>query len=174
MKKVKFKVEITYVSDIPNDAICELSMKEHLEELLKAAAKKGELTPSGVSVGAVATNISIVSEEQDHNASIKYPMTNYQFDKANEEGWILAENEACQIQIQRSAEVAIFKNDTEAWQYIIKEAMSGSEFHLAVINGIKEQNRKEYEAMINSGAHVKECDIGGSLSEYHKRLLFPV
>ncbi len=86
---------------------------------------------------------------------IKYPMSEEFAKLADAEGWDLFDCEDG-ICLCRSDELAIFNNDNEAWDFVIRKAMGGSEFHIAVIAGMKEQNPDEFALWVNEERVVRE------------------
>lgn len=79
---------------------------------------------------------------------INYPMPEVFAELADQEGWGLFERESG-ISLCRNDEAKLLKDDTEAWDFVIRKAMTGSEFHIAVIAGIKQQNPDEYTLWVN-------------------------
>lgn len=79
---------------------------------------------------------------------INYPMPEVFAQLADQEGWGLFECESG-ISLCRNDEANLLKDDTEAWDFVIRKAMTGSEFHIAVIAGIKQQNPDEYTLWVN-------------------------
>lgn len=150
-KTITFAVSISYENN-EGGTICHDSMKENLLAAIEHARSNGDITPCDIS--AENTSIEITNISSDHNINdcpdlITYPMRGEAADKANSEGWGLFESDTSGIQLLFLKENRVFNHDGDAWDFVINRAMGGSEFHIAVIKGIKQQNPEEYALWVN-------------------------
>lgn len=75
-------------------------------------------------------------------AEFSYPTTHPDY-----EGWDIFESTGSvdgPYQIQRNDDDAVFKDDSEAWRFVWDKAQSGSEYHRAALDWLKENNPGEY------------------------------
>lgn len=70
-------------------------------------------------------------------------LTKPESEKALEEGWVVSNNEAGDIEIQRFDEAEIFGSDKEALKFVEEKAKSGSALHKKALKVVEECNKKE-------------------------------
>ncbi|HHJ3081408.1 TPA: hypothetical protein ACPVZG_005305 [Vibrio parahaemolyticus] len=156
-KTITFAVSISYENN-EGGTICPDSMKENLLAAIEHARSNGGITPCDIS--AENTSIEITNISSDHTSNdypdvITYPMSGEAADKASSEGWGLFKTDTSGIQLMFRTENRVFNHDGDAWDFVINRAMGGSEFHIAVIKGIKQQNPEEYALWVNEDRFIR-------------------
>lgn len=58
--------------------------------------------------------------------------------QARSEGWAIFSASGGRHQLQRLDEEAIFPNDDQAWEFVVRRALAGSEYHLEALQALKE------------------------------------
>lgn len=141
-KTITFSVSMTF-DNIEGGTICPSNMKENLLAAIEHARSNGSITPCDISAENTSIEITNVSPDV-----ITYPMDYDDANKADSEGWLLLDSSSG-IEIQFRRKDRVFKHDGDAWDFVINRAMGGSEFHMAVIKGVKQQNPEEYALWVN-------------------------
>lgn len=150
-KTITFAVSISYENN-EGGTICPDSMKENLLAAIEHARSNGGITPCDISAENTSIEITNISPDYTNNAYpdvLTYPLSGDDANKADSEGWGLFESDTSGIQLQFRTEDRVFNHDGDAWDFVINRAMGGSEFHMAVIKGIKQQNPEEYALWVN-------------------------
>ncbi|ELP5902733.1 hypothetical protein QTV49_004777 [Vibrio vulnificus] len=150
-KTITFAVSISYENN-EGGTICPDSMKENLLAAIEHARSNGDITPCDIS--AENTSIEITNISHDYTSKtypdiITYPMHEDDTKRAESEGWKLSDSLSSGIQLTFCRKNRVFNHDGDAWDFVINRAMGGSEFHMAVIAGIKQQNPEEYALWVN-------------------------
>ncbi len=83
------------------------------------------------------------------NKASLYPLFGDYLKATETEGWMLKHDSRNNITLINSPHQDIFKNDNEAWDFMIKKAMSGSIIHVEMIQFLKSVNHDEFCLWIN-------------------------
>ena len=122
-------------------------------------------------IRALITDLRALSEEYgvdfDEAVEASRPEESnspYNEERAHSEGWGLFETEGGEIQVQRLQEANIFKDDNQAWHFIIKQAIDGSEFHIGFIKHLKEIAPDEHALWVNESSVNRDFTFNTTLT----------
>lgn len=85
--------------------------------------------------------------------------------RAHSEGWGLFTTEDNEIQVQRFQEAEIFKDDNDAWHYIITAAIEGSEFHIDFLKHLKEIAPDEHALWVNETSVSRDFTFNSTFTK---------
>lgn len=91
-----------------------------------------------------------------NSQKITFPLSGKHAAQAYNEGWGVFVTESGELQVQYEQELAIFKNDNDAWHHIIKEAVGGSQFHIEFIRQLKIESPDEYALWVNEDSIYRQ------------------
>lgn len=77
--------------------------------------------------------------------------------QAMEESWAIFQcfgSQAGDWQLQKLDEERVFDTDDQAWDFVIRKAAEGSEYHLSALRFIREHCDDEFERLVNHAAYI--------------------
>jgi hypothetical protein len=76
---------------------------------------------------------------------------------AEKEGWFISETNhiPSDWQLQRSDEDQVFKDDKEAYKFVVLKAMGGSEYHISALRFLCEHAPKEFELVCKTYPEIR-------------------
>lgn len=83
-----------------------------------------------------------------HNSNITIEEFQKKYmEKTFKEGWAIFESDYG-LSLERDDESCIFKNDLEAWNFVVINSLKGSKMHLETLSMLKNHSRKEYDSIM--------------------------
>lgn len=143
----------TLIDDSSNDNVMFI-LDEHIGTLSIVSIDGKEIRMEKVKKEAAEKLIKSISKvdsfdhiiEKFDDMSVEYITINESKIKINEgkrEGWLVSNDEAGKLMIQKDDDSDKFKNDSEALNFVKKKAKEGSEKHIKALKRIETANKKK-------------------------------
>ncbi len=94
----------------------------------------------------IKNNKVFIEAYYDENITIKDFYGKYS-EQSLKEGWSIFEADN-RFLLERDDESCIFKNDFEAWNFVVINSLKGSKMHLDALSMLKKYSRKEYDTIM--------------------------
>ena len=93
-------------------------------------------------------NQAFIEAYYDENITIEDFYGKYS-EQSLKEGWSIFEADNGFL-LERDDESCIFKNDFEAWNFVVINSLKGSKMHLETLSMLKNHSRKEYDTIMEN------------------------
>tara|TARA_Y100001956_G_C4113888_1_gene183878 strand:+ start:82 stop:429 length:348 start_codon:yes stop_codon:yes gene_type:complete len=93
-------------------------------------------------------NQAFIEAYYDENITIEEFQKKY-MEKAFKEGWAIFESDYG-LSLERDDESCIFKNDLEAWNFVVVNSLKGSKMHIEALSLLKNHSKEEYYSIMEN------------------------